>query len=143
MEKINKFKKILKKEKIDGYLVPKNDEFFGEYVDSCDDRLKYISDFTGSLGFSLILTDKRYLFVDGRYTLQATKQSGKNFKVVTFPNKMPYEILKDKRLLIGFDPKIFTKKTLATFFTKNKCRFIPIKNNLVDKIWKRKRKKKK
>ena len=54
MEKINKFKKILKKEKIDGYLVPKNDEFFGEYVDSCDDRLKYISDFTGSLGFSLL-----------------------------------------------------------------------------------------
>ncbi len=142
MEKINKFRKILKKEKIDGYLVPKNDEFFGEYVDSCDDRLKYISNFTGSLGFSLILSDNRYLFVDGRYTLQALKQSGKNFKVVTFPNKMPYEILKDKRLLIGFDPKIFTKKTLATFFTKNKCRFVPIKNNLVDKIWKRKRKEK-
>ena len=47
--------------KIDGYVVPKNDEFFSEY--SRNDRLKTISNFTGSAGYSIILKDKCYLFV--------------------------------------------------------------------------------
>ena len=80
MEKIRKFKKILKKEKLDGYLIPKNDEFFGEYVANSNDRLNYITNFDGSFGFALILRDKNYLFVDGRYTLQAQKQSGNFLK---------------------------------------------------------------
>ena len=50
---------------------------------------------------------------------------------------MPSEILKNKRLTIGFDPNLFTKKTI-TFFGKNNCNFKPLENNLVDKIWKRK-----
>ena len=89
MEKINKLKKIFKKEKIDGYIVPKNDEFFGEYIPDYEDRLKYISDFTGSYGFALILNDANYLFVDGRYTLQANKQCGEYFKIKTIPHELP------------------------------------------------------
>ena len=86
MEKIRKLKKTFDKEKIDGYLIPKNDEFFDEYLPLYNDRLNYISNFSGSFGFSLILKNKNYLFVDGRYTLQAVKQSGVFFKIVTFPN---------------------------------------------------------
>ena len=138
MEKIKKLKNIIKKENIDGYLIPKNDEFFGEYVPEYNDRLKYVSNFTGSYGLSLILKDKNYLFVDGRYTLQANKQCKKNFKIITFPNQMPYDVLKNKKLLIGFDPKLFTQKTLDLFFGKKNFRLKPLKNNLVDKLWKRK-----
>ena len=58
MEKIKKLKQQLNKEKIDGYVIPKNDEFFGEYIPSYNDRLNYISDFSGSYGFSLILKNK-------------------------------------------------------------------------------------
>ena len=141
MEKINKLKKKLKREKIDGYLVPKNDEFFGEYTPTKNDRLNYISGFSGSYGFALILRNKSYLFVDGRYTLQANKQSGKNFKVVTIPNKMPSNILKNRKYLIGFDPKLFTKTTLKTFFSKSNCKLKPLNNNLIDEIWTRKIKK--
>ena len=94
MEKIDKLKKLFKKEEIDGYLIPKNDEFFGEYTPKYNDRLNFISDFTGSYGFALVLKDKNYLFVDGRYTLQANNQSGKLFKIITIPNKMPADILK-------------------------------------------------
>ena len=54
-------------------MVPKNDEFFGEYVDEEHDRLKYISSFSGSAGYAIILKNNSYLFVDGRYTLQAKK----------------------------------------------------------------------
>ena len=112
MEKIKKLKKILSKELIDGYLIPKNDEFFDEYVSNQNDRLNYISNFTGSFGLSLILKDKNLLFVDGRYTLQALKQSGKFFDIITIPGKMPSDVLKNKKLIIGFDPKLFTKKSL-------------------------------
>ena len=70
MEKIKKLRQVFKKEKIDGYLISKNDRFFGEYIPDHNDRLKYISNFSGSYGYSIILKDKNYLFVDGRYTLQ-------------------------------------------------------------------------
>ncbi len=141
MEKIEKLKKIFKKEKIDGYIIPKNDEFFGEYIPEYNDRLKFISDFTGSYGFALILRDKNYLFVDGRYTIQAINQSGKFFKIFTLPSIMPKDIFKSKILTIGFDPKLFTKKMIATFFNKTKCKLKPLESNLIDNIWKRKIKK--
>ena len=57
-------KKLLKKYKIDGYIVPKNDEYFNEYVNKSADRLKLISNFSGSAGFAIILKNKNYLFVD-------------------------------------------------------------------------------
>ena len=126
MEKIKRFKLILKKEKIDGYIIPKNDEFFGEYIPECKDRLNYISEFSGSYGFSLILKKENYLFVDGRYTLQAINQSSKYFKIFTFPKQMPKKFLKSKKLTIGFDPKLFTKRTLDIFFDNKICNLKPI-----------------
>ena len=80
---------------IDGYIIPKNDEFFSEYA--VKDRLKIISDFNGSAGLAVILKKKNYLFVDGRYTLQAKLESGKNFEIITIPNKLPSNILKRKK----------------------------------------------
>ena len=137
MEKINKLRKIFKREKIDGYIVPKNDEFFGEYIPDHKDRLKYISGFSGSYGFALILNNQNYLFVDGRYTLQADNQSGRFFKIKTIPHELPRKILNNKKLKIGFDPKLFTKKTLDIFFGKTNCNYIPLNNNLIDEIWRR------
>ena len=139
MEKINKLKKIFKRVRIDGYIVPKNDEFFGEYIPNNQDRLKYISGFSGSYGFALILNNKNLLFVDGRYTLQANKQSGNYFKIKTIPAELPIDILKNKKLKIGFDPKLFTKKSLNVFFGKTDCQYIPLNENLIDKIWIRKK----
>ena len=141
MEKIEKLKKIFKTEKIDGYIIPKNDEFFGEYVPEYNDRLNYISSFTGSYGFALVLKDKNYLFVDGRYTLQANNQSGRTFKIITIPDKMPSDILKRKKLSIGFDPNLFTERSLFIFFGKEKIKLKPISQNLIDIIWKRSMKK--
>ena len=139
MEKINKLKKFFKITEIDGYIISKNDEFFGEYIPDNKDRLKYISGFTGSYGFALILNNNNYLFVDGRYTLQANKQSGKFFKIKTIPNERPQQVLKKKKLKIGFDPNLFTKKNLNIFFGKSNCEYIPLDKNLVDKIWIRKK----
>ena len=85
MEKINKLKKKLKEFNIDGYLIPKNDEFFNEYVPLHQDDLQYITNFSGSYGLALILKKSNFLFVDGRYTIQANIESGRNFKVLPHP----------------------------------------------------------
>ena len=85
MHKIEKIRKLLNFYNLDGYIIPKNDEFFGEYINEDKDILKYISYFSGSYGFALIFKKRNYLFVDGRYTLQAKIQSGKTFRILTDP----------------------------------------------------------
>ena len=77
--KINILRELFKYNGLDGYIVPKNDCYFSEYA--FPDRLKEISNFSGSAGFAIILLNKSYLFVDGRYTLQAKLQSGKQFSI--------------------------------------------------------------
>ena len=138
MSKIKKLKSIFKNYKIDGYIVPKNDEFFGEYTPEHKDNLKFISNFSGSFGFALILKRKNYLFVDGRYTLQAKIQSSNNFKIITLPKKYPSDILKNKKISIGFDPKLHTEIALNRFFKNTKCNLVPINENLINKLFVRK-----
>ena len=120
MNKLIKLKELFKIHKIDGYIIPKNDEFFDEYVSQIKDNLKFISNFSGSYGFALILKKENYLFVDGRYTLQAKIQSGKVFNIVTIPKKNPSNILKNKKISIGFDPKLHTELMINRFFKNTK-----------------------
>ena len=108
---ISKFNKY----NIDGYIIPKNDEFFSEY--SANDRLKTISNFSGSAGYSIILKKKNYLFVDGRYTIQAKKEAGKTFQIVDFHKIINCNLFKN--LTIGFDPKFFTSIQIKKFFYNN------------------------
>ena len=113
-ERINKLRKQFKDYKIDGYVIPKNDEFFSEYTN--EDRLKFISNFTGSAGYAIILKKKCYLFVDGRYSIQAKIESGKNFKIVDYSNIVNTSVCKD--LNLGIDPSLFTSKQIKKFFFK-------------------------
>ena len=116
---------------IDGYVVPKNDEFFSEYSDR--DRLKIISNFTGSAGYAVILKKKSFLFVDGRYSIQAKIESGKNFKILDYKKIINTKIFKN--LNLGIDPSLFTSNQIKRFFLKyNKV--TSIDKNLIDKIYK-------
>ena len=136
---INRIKVLRQKFKdfqIDGYIIPKNDEFFSEYAEN--DRLKNISNFTGSAGLAIILKKNNYLFVDGRYVIQADKESGKNFKVIEIHKNLPSSVLKSCKL--GFDPHLFTSKKLKNYFSNN-ITLVSINENLVDQIYKNKLKK--
>ena len=136
MNKLIELRKFIKNYKLDGYLVPKNDEYFNEYVSESSDRLKFISNFSGSAGFAVILKNKNYLFVDGRYTIQARIQSGKNFKIITIPQKLPKDVLKNKKKLkIGFDPKLHNSKQVSFLFNIKNIVLEPINENLIDIIW--------
>ena len=121
----NRFNKF----NIDGYVVPKNDSYFSEY--STPDRLKIISNFDGSAGLAIILRDKNYLFIDGRYTIQANSQAGRNFNIVEIHKKLPWEVLKHK-IRIGYNPYCFTNLSLRRNF-KNFFKLVPIYNDLIIK----------
>ena len=125
----NKFKKY----GINGYIVPKNDDYFTEY--SKINRLKIISNFSGSAGIAIILKNKNYLFTDGRYTIQSQIEAGKNFKIINFEKLQNCNLFKN--LILGIDPKLFTYNQIKKFFLKNnKIKFI--KKNLIDEIQKQK-----
>ncbi len=119
--------------KIDGYIIPKNDQYFSEYA--VEDRLKIATNFNGSSGLAIILKNKNYLFVDGRYTIQAHQQSGKNFKIIEIHKFLPHKIIKN--LNLGFDPNLFTDKQLILYF-KDSLKLIPIEKNFIDEIYKKK-----
>ena len=136
MEKIKKLINQFSKLNIDGYLIPKNDEFFSEYISPEKDDLKYISNFSGSYGFALITKSKNYLFVDGRYTNQAIKESGNNFNIITLmSDKFKYFNGYEKK--IAFDSKLFNELTLTKLFGELNLKFIPMKKNLLDILRKR------
>ncbi len=125
----NKFNRF----NIDGYIVPKNDEFFSEYA--VIDRLKIISNFSGSAGLAVVLRKNNYLFVDGRYTIQAQQQSGKQFKIIEIHKFLPHKIIKN--LTLGFDPSLLTRKQLNVYFG-NSLMLKQINKNLIDEIYKEK-----
>ena len=126
--KIKVLKEKFRKFGIDGYIVPKNDEYFSEYAKN--DRLKNITNFSGSAGVAVILKKKNYLFVDGRYTIQAEQESAKNFIIIEIHKKLPHVIIKNTNL--GFDPRLFTSKNLRNNFLNNNL--IPVNENLIDQI---------
>ncbi len=129
---INKIKILrskFKKHNIDGYVVSKNDDYFTEY--SKINRLKVISNFSGSAGLAIILKNKNYLFTDGRYTIQSQIESGKNFKIIGSEKLINCNLFKN--LTLGVDPKLFTYKQIERFFLKfNYVKFI--NENLIDQI---------
>ena len=132
-KKINFLRKNFKRYNIDGYIVPKNDDYFTEY--SKINRLKIISNFSGSAGLAVILKKDNFLFTDGRYTLQSQIESGKNFKIVNFEELLNCRLFKNLKL--GIDPKLFTYRQIKKYFLKyNKIKFI--KENLIDQIERKK-----
>jgi len=130
---IKKLRNKFKKHNIDGYVVPKNDDYFTEY--SKINRLKIISNFSGSAGIAVILKNKSYLFTDGRYTIQSQLESGKNFKIYGFEKLLNCNLFKN--LTLGIDPKLFTNNQIKNFFLKNN-KIKPINKNLIDEIKKQK-----
>jgi Xaa-Pro aminopeptidase len=128
-KEINELREKFKKYNIDGYVVPKNDDYFTEY--SKINRLKIISNFSGSAGLAIILKDKNYLFTDGRYTIQSEMESGKYFKIVSYEKIINCNLFKNLKL--GLDPKLFTQQQIKNYFLKNnQIKFLS--NNLIDEI---------
>ena len=127
-EKLKELKNKFNLNEIDGYVVPKNDEYFSEFAKK--DKLKTITGFDGSFGIAIILKKKNFLFVDGRYVEQAKIQAGKKFKILEIPKKLPYQVL-NSSLNLGFDPMIFTSRSLQYYF-RGKIKLTPINKTMIN-----------
>jgi Xaa-Pro aminopeptidase len=118
---IKALRKKFEKYNIDGYVIPKNDDYFTEY--SKINRLKIISNFSGSAGLAIILKDKNYLFTDGRYTIQSEMESGKYFRIISYEKIINCNLFRNLKL--GLDPKLFTHEQIKTYFLRNnKIKFL-------------------
>ena len=146
-QKISLLKNSFREHDIDGYLVPSFDEFQNKFVPENFQRLRWLTNFTGSNGLVLITKTKNYLLTDGRYITQANKQlSNANFKIYNMQeidevHSNIFENIKSK-FAIGYDPAILTFKYLEqiTKYFKHRKRYIkltPIVDNLIDNLWER------
>jgi Xaa-Pro aminopeptidase len=111
------------KRHIDGFFIPRADEFQGEYVPARAERLAWITGFTGSAGYAVALTGKAAFFTDGRYTLQAqTQVDKKDFEICSLsedqppaPTMTPVEWIEKnlpKGARFGIDPWVHTPNDL-------------------------------
>lgn len=104
---------------VEGILLPRADIFQGEYLPPSEDRLAYLTGFTGSAGFAIVLASQCALFVDGRYTLQAQSQvDPAQVGVVRLADASPEDWLARNakaKSRIGYDPALFTGRGLRRF----------------------------
>ncbi|WP_108258224.1 aminopeptidase P family protein [Mangrovicoccus ximenensis] len=112
------FRRALAEDGLDGFIVPRADAHQGEYVAGHDDRLAWLTGFTGSAGFAIVLPEIAGVFVDGRYRLQARAQcDAEAYTPVDWPETRPADWLKDQvadEAQIGFDPWLHTVQEIET-----------------------------
>ncbi|WP_424971306.1 aminopeptidase P family protein [Dinoroseobacter sp. S76] len=124
---------------VDAFLIPRADAHQGEYVAPRDDRLAWLTGFTGSAGFCIALADTAGVFVDGRYTLQSRQQVAlEAFTPVSWPKTQPGPWLTETlgTGVVGFDPWLHTKAEIARL-EKGLGEGLSLLrvDNLVDRIW--------
>jgi Xaa-Pro aminopeptidase len=139
--RLSALRKHLKAQKLDGVFVPRTDAFMGEYVPTSDERLRWVTGFSGSAGFALIGLTHAVLVVDGRYTLQAPKETkGSNIKILSLDAAELAQFLGSfrKGSNLGFDPWV-TSMAEARRLTKAVeaagHRLVATTGNLVDAVW--------
>jgi Xaa-Pro aminopeptidase len=125
---------------LDGFLVPRADAHQGEYVAACDDRLAWLTGFTGSAGFCVVLQEVAGVFVDGRYRVQVKAQVATDFTAVNWPDTKLGPWLAEKLPhggKVGFDPWLHTAQEIETAekaIAGKGIHLAPVAN-LVDRIW--------
>ncbi|MFC3075631.1 aminopeptidase P family protein [Shinella pollutisoli] len=127
---------------IDGFLVPRADEYQGEYVPASAERLSWLTGFTGSAGVALVMRDRAVVFVDGRYVTQLAEQvDGTVFSGGDLVGEPPHLWLKahaPKGFRLGIDPWLHTgaevrrlEKALSAL--GGALVFLP--HNPLDRLW--------
>ncbi|WP_217569429.1 aminopeptidase P family protein [Mesorhizobium sp. GbtcB19] len=128
---------------LDGFMVPRADEHQGEYVADRSARLKWLTGFSGSAGVAIVLRDRAFVFVDGRYTLQVRNEVDLGiFAIESLIDNPPASWIKDnlgKGARLGFDPWLHTigeVKALKASAEQSGATLVPLDKNPIDIIWK-------
>ncbi|HEY0852580.1 MAG TPA: aminopeptidase P family protein [Bradyrhizobium sp.] len=140
--RLSAFREELARRKLTGFVIPRADQQQNEYVAPSEERLAWLTGFTGSAGIAVVLSREAAIFVDGRYTLQAGKQvDRKAWQVEPLVDPPPEHWLgrhlaKGDRL--GFDPWLHTSaatERLAAACAKSGAELVAVETNPVDAIW--------
>ena len=132
----------LARRKLTGFVIPRADQQQNEYVAPSEERLAWLTGFTGSAGLAVVLTREAALFVDGRYTIQAAKQVDAKAWAVESLIDPPPESWVSAHLKagdrLGFDPWLHTfaaAERLAAACTRAGAELVAVDSNPVDAVW--------
>ncbi|NHN88888.1 M24 family metallopeptidase [Acetobacter sp. LMG 1627] len=129
---------LLKKEGLDGLIVPRSDEYLGEYVPACAERLAWITGFTGSAGLAVILAERAAVFSDGRYITQMDDQVDRalwdRLHITETPPRTWLSERAPPNARIGYDPRIISQQALDSLKAEN-ITLVPVSFNPIDAIW--------
>ncbi len=124
------------------YVIPKSDEYMLEYAPPSSERLAWLTGFTGSAGMALVARRGAALFVDGRYTDQAKRQSPaavwEHHHLIEDPPATWLGRALEQGERVGYDPRIHTPASLNALRTAAESAggtLVPIEGNLVDALW--------
>jgi Xaa-Pro aminopeptidase len=125
-----------------GFIVPRADEFQGEYVPPSAERLRWLTGFSGSAGAAVVLADEAALFVDGRYTIQASVEADTDAFAIVDLVALPPHVWLTPRLKagdrFGFDPWLHTRaqvRRLAEAVSAAGAELVAVEENPVDRLW--------
>jgi Xaa-Pro aminopeptidase len=128
---------------VDGFILPRADRHQNEYVPASEERLAWLTGFTGSAGFLIVLPGQAVLFTDGRYTLQAREQTDPSLftivnSVETPPSKWFEQQTTHPGTRIGYDPWLHTPEAIERLrkaMEKPGWELVPLPENPIDEIW--------
>jgi Xaa-Pro aminopeptidase len=136
------FREELTRRKLAGFVIPRADQQQNEYVAPSEERLAWLTGFTGSAGLAIVLTHEAALFVDGRYTLQAAKQvDATAWRVEPLVDPSPESWLTAHLAAgdrLGFDPWLHTSvaaEKLAAACAKANAELVAVDSNPLDSVW--------
>jgi Xaa-Pro aminopeptidase len=140
--RLNALREALARASLDGFIIPRTDDYQGEYVPACAERLAWLTGFTGSWGLAVVLTERAALFVDGRYTEQAREQCDEHFfehcHLIDHPPHQWLETALGPKARIGYDPTLHTEDSLTRLrqsVEKIGGELIALLHNPVDAVW--------
>jgi Xaa-Pro aminopeptidase len=140
--RLSAFREELARRKLAGFVVPRADQQQNEYVPPSDERLAWLTGFTGSAGLAIVLAQQAAIFVDGRYTLQAPKQVDTKAWTVESLVEPPPETWLTRHLRagdrLGFDPWLHTSaaaERLAAACAKAGAELVAVEGNPLDAVW--------
>lgn len=127
---------------LDALVVPRADEYLGEYIPKHNDRLRWISGFTGSAGVVIVLRERAAIFVDGRYTVQIRQQvSTDDFEIEHLVTTPPMRWLAQQLEAgnkVGFDSRMHNlswQRAAQKMLGKRKVELVEVQDNLIDRCW--------
>ena len=127
---------------LSAFILPRSDMWGNEYLRPCDERLAWVSGFTGSAGLLVVLKDGAALFVDGRYTLQAGRQvDGEVIEVLPVAEHEPREWLAGRLKegeVAGFDAWLMSASRAERWekaLARRGARLKLLDDNPVDDLW--------